>query len=68
MKKQKAQNAFQSEMSKGDEVVTASGIIGSIAKMDETTVTLNVNEKTSMRFTKGAISKEMTDAFIKGNV
>lgn len=67
IKKQKEQTAFQSELAKGDEVVTASGIIGNISKIDETTVTLNVNEKTSMRFTRGAISKEMTDAFRKGD-
>ena len=65
VKKQKEQNKFQEELEKGKEVVTASGIIGKISKIDDTTVTLNVNDKTSIRFTKGAISKEMTDAFNK---
>jgi preprotein translocase subunit YajC len=63
VKKQKEQNKFQEELEKGKEVVTSSGIIGKITKIDDNTVTLNVNEKTSIRFTKGAISKEMTDAY-----
>lgn len=67
VKKQKEQTLFQTDLKAGQEVVTASGIIGKISKMDKTTVTLNVNDKTSIRFTKGAISKEMTDAFNKGN-
>ncbi len=65
VKKQKEQNKFQEELSKGDEVVTASGIIGTISKMDSNVITLNVNDKTSIRFTRSAISKEMTDALNK---
>ncbi len=65
MKKQKAQSTFQSELKKGDEVVTLSGIIGRISKIDDTEVTLEIDGKTYIRFLKSAISKEMTEGFVK---
>jgi preprotein translocase subunit YajC len=65
VKKQKEQNAFMAEIKKGDEVVTASGIIGQINKIEDNEVSLQVDSKTFLRITKGAISKEMTDAYKK---
>ena len=65
IKRQKEQNLFQVGLKKGDEVVTSSGIIGQITKVDENEITLQVDPKTFLRFTKGAIRKEMTDAFSK---
>ena len=61
-KKQKEQLSFVDAMDKGDEVVTASGMIGRINKMDEHTVTLQVDTKTFIRVTKNSISKEMTES------
>lgn len=66
-KKQKEQVAFQEELSKGTEVVTASGIIGKISKIEDQIVTLQVDQKTYMRVTKNAISKEMTDSVLGNN-
>lgn len=63
VKKQKEQQKFQDGIQEGDEVVTASGIIGRIHKIEDTVIHLAVNGKTTIRVTKGAISKEMTDAF-----
>lgn len=65
IKRQKEQNLFQVGLKKGDEVVTSSGIIGQITKVDENEIMLQVDPKTFLRFTKGAISKEMTEAFSK---
>jgi preprotein translocase subunit YajC len=65
MKKQKEQASFQSEMKKGDEVVTLSGIIGKISKIDDAEITLEIDGKTYIRFLKSAISKEMTESFFK---
>jgi preprotein translocase subunit YajC len=65
MKKQKDQNTFQSELKKGDEVVTMSGIIGKISKIDEAEITLEIDGKTYIRFLKSAISKDMTEGFVK---
>ena len=60
--RQKAQDNFMSELQKGDEVVTASGILGKINKIDDKIVTLQVDTKTFIRVTKSAISKEMTES------
>lgn len=62
-KKQKAQIKFLGEMKKGDDVVTASGLIGKITKMDEKTVTLQVSQKGFVDVMKSSVSKEMTDSF-----
>jgi preprotein translocase subunit YajC len=65
MQKQKEQVSFQSAVKKGDEVVTASGIIGKISKIDEKEVTLELSEKVFIRCTRNAISKDMTEEFFK---
>ena len=61
-KKQKDQNKFADSLEKGMEVVTASGIVGKINKIEDPFVTLQVDTKTFIKFTKSAISKEMTEA------
>lgn len=66
MKRQKEQTKFQTDLKKGDDVVTTSGIIGQISKIDDNEITLQVDPKTFLRFTRGAISKEMTDTWSKG--
>jgi preprotein translocase subunit YajC len=60
-KKQKAQATFVEEIQKGDEVATASGIIGRVNKIEDGIVTLQVDQKSFIRVTKGSISKEMTE-------
>ncbi len=61
VKRQKEQTAFSTKLDKGQEVVTASGIIGRINKIEGEIVTLEVDTKTYIRFSKSAISKEMTE-------
>jgi len=61
VKKQKAQEAFSSELAKGQEVVTTSGIIGRVNKIEDGIIQLQIDQKTFMRVVKGAISKEMTE-------
>ncbi len=63
--KQKQQGQFIQDLKKGDEVVTGSGIIGRINKIDEHEVSLQLDQKTFIRVVKGAISKEMTDGYQK---
>lgn len=65
-KKQKEQRAFTEEIHRGKEVVTASGIIGQVNKVEENIVYLEVANKTYIRVTKNSISKEMTEAFAAG--
>ncbi len=59
-KRRKDQDAFENELVKGKEVVTTSGIIGRINKIEENIVHLQIDQKTFVRVVKGAISKEMT--------
>jgi preprotein translocase subunit YajC len=62
VKKQKEQQKFQDAVEKGDEVVTASGIIGKIQKIEDQIIHLAIDSKTVIRVTKSSISKEMTDS------
>ena len=67
-KKQKEQAKFLESMDKGEEVVTTSGIIGRVNKIEGSIVTLAVAEKTFIRVTKGSISREMTEAYRKAGL
>lgn len=64
-KKQKAQDKFVSELSKGDEVVTGSGIIGKVSKVDAHSISLQLDQKTFISILPGAISHEMTENYRK---
>lgn len=63
-KKQKQQNSFLSDLAEGDKVVTSSGIVGKISKIEKGMIVLDIGAgtKTSIKILKSAISKEMTDA------
>lgn len=63
-KKAKEQNNFIANMKKGDEVVTNSGMIGRINSIDGNELSLQIDSKTFIRFTKGSISKELTEAYL----
>jgi preprotein translocase subunit YajC len=63
MTRQKEQNTFSDSLEKGREVVTASGMIGKINKMDGSIVTLEVAKNVFIRVTKSSISKELTETF-----
>ncbi|MBC7886194.1 MAG: preprotein translocase subunit YajC, partial [Saprospiraceae bacterium] len=62
-KKQKEQNAFSNSLQKGDEVVTTSGIIGQINKIEDDAITVQIDPKTFIRVVPSAVSKEMTDQY-----
>jgi len=62
-KKAKEEKQFTEELEKGMEVVTKSGAIGKISKIETNVVTLQVDTKTFIKFTRGAISKELTDSY-----
>lgn len=61
-KKAREQKSFLENMKKGDEVVTASGILGRIDKIEGVIVTLNIGNKTYVKVTNNSISKELTHA------
>ena len=58
--KQKEQDTFSTSLQKGDEVVTHSGIVGKINKMEDSILTIETTDKTYIRVLRSAISKEMT--------
>ena len=64
-KKQKDQSNFVTELAKGDEVVTGSGIVGKINKIEENVIHLQIDQKTFLKIMKSSISKELTDAYNK---
>ncbi len=66
-KKQREQKSFSDNLAKGDEVVTSSGILGKITKIEEQIITLEVGTKSYLRVTRSAISKELTDAIYGSN-
>lgn len=60
-KKQKEQANFINSLEKGIQVVTTSGIIGRINKIENDIVTLQVDAKTFIRITKSSVSKELSE-------
>lgn len=67
-KKTKEQKLFTEELKMGDKVVTASGILGTIVRVDEQVVTLDIgvgSNKTNIKVTRNAVSKELTDAILR---
>jgi len=63
VKKRKEAMEFSDNVTKGSEVVTASGIIGRVNKMEGNVVQLQVDQKTYIRILRSAISKEMTEQY-----
>lgn len=61
-RKAKEQKTFEDALAKGQEVVTASGMLGRIDKIEGHIVTINVGNKTYIRVTKNSISKGLSDA------
>ncbi|MDX1684784.1 MAG: preprotein translocase subunit YajC [Saprospiraceae bacterium] len=62
IRKQKAQDQFIKDLSKGDQVVTSSGIIGKITKVEDNSIELQVDNKSFIKVLKSAVSRENTEA------
>lgn len=56
------QKNFEDALMKGQKVVTASGILGRIDKVEDAIVTINVGNKTYIQVTKNSVSKVLSDA------
>jgi preprotein translocase subunit YajC len=56
-KRRKQTQEFQTSLQKGDDVVTAGGLHGTIASIDETTVTLKVSDSVRMKFDRNAVGR-----------
>ncbi len=55
-KKAKQLRSMLSELSKGDEVVTNGGMLGKIAKIDESFVSLEIADEVTVRIQRNAIA------------
>ena len=64
--KQKEQKNWLQSLEKGTDVVTASGILGKISKMEDDIITLEIGSKVFIRVTRNAVSKELTDSVYGG--
>ena len=64
-KKQKDQKSFTANLKRGDQIVTNSGLVGKISKVEENIITIQVGQKTFLQFFRGTISKEMTELLPK---
>jgi preprotein translocase subunit YajC len=65
-KKQKEARAMLEALEKGNEVVTAGGVLGRIVKLDEQYVTVEVAPNTQMVVQRAAISQLLPKGTIKG--
>ena len=64
-KKQKEARAMLDSLEKGNEVVTAGGILGRIVKIDDQYITVEVAPNTQMVVQRGAISQLLPKGTIK---
>ncbi len=60
-KRKKQQDAMLSSLKKGDKVITASGIWGTISNLGKTTVTLQIADNTKIKIQKEHIAKLRSD-------
>ena len=65
-KKQKEARAMLDALEKGNEVVTAGGVLGRIVKIDEQYVTVEVAQNVQLVVQRGAISQLLPKGTIKG--
>ena len=65
-KKQKESRAMLEALEKGNEIVTAGGVLGRIVKLDEQYVTVEVAPNTQMVVQRAAISQLLPKGTIKG--
>jgi preprotein translocase subunit YajC len=65
MKRQKEQKAMIDALAKGDEVITAGGILGKVSKVTEAYVTVEVSDGTEIVMQKASITMLLPKGTIK---
>lgn len=60
-KQQKELEKFRNELKKGDKVVTAGGIYGTVAEIQDRTVLIKVDGEVKLRVDKTSIVRDTTD-------
>lgn len=64
-KRAKEQKAMMEALQKGDEVVTAGGVVGKVIKLDDNYVTLNVGGSTEISFQRNAVTALLPKGSLK---
>ena len=64
-KQQKELEKFRNELKKGDKVITAGGIYGTIGEIEEKTVLLKVDGDVKLRVDKSSIVRDSSDAQVQ---
>ena len=65
MKRQKEQKAMIDALAKGDEVITAGGILGKVSKVTEAYVTVEVSDGTEVVMQKASVTMLLPKGTIK---
>ena len=65
-KQQKELEKFRNELKKGDKVVTAGGIYGTVAEIQERSVLIKVDGEVKLRVDKNSIVRDYSDAQAAG--
>jgi len=65
-KQQKELEKFRNELKKGDKVVTAGGIYGTVADIQERTVLIKVDGDVKLRVDKNSIVRDYSEAQSNG--
>ena len=65
MKKQKEQKSMIEALAKGDEVITAGGVLGRITKVGEAYITVEVADNTEIVVQKGAVATLLPKGTLK---
>ena len=60
-KQQKEMEKFRNELKKGDKVVTAGGIFGTVAEIQDNSVLLKVDGEVKLRVAKNSLVRDYTD-------
>lgn len=65
-KRQKDHKNLIGGLAKGDEVITAGGIIGKVVRLTDDYVVIEVSEGTELKFQKAHVAAELPKGTIKG--
>ena len=65
MKRQKEHRAMLDKLSKGDEVITNGGIVGTVAEIGENFITVEIASNVQVRLQKGAIASVLPKGTLK---
>jgi preprotein translocase subunit YajC len=61
-RKAKEQRSVTSNIKQGDKIVAAGGIVGTVRRVDDDTISLQVADNVVIKVDRGSVSKRLTEA------